>query len=166
MAPADIPTTAEQDRLADEVLSLLSVVFGEMSEAESGPKDFGTGIPLHRAETHAIRAIGRSEPRYVVELADDMSVTKGAMSQLVARLHRKGLVEKRPVPDDARATALYLTSLGRTAYLAHERFHARMSETMANYLGSGPQLTTRLSSIRDALRDLVGILEDHKRDTA
>jgi DNA-binding MarR family transcriptional regulator len=165
MERLEAPTTADQDHLIEEVLSLLSLVFEGMAGAESGPKDFGTGVPLHRAETHAIRAIGRDEPRYVVELAGDMGVTKGAMSQLVARLHGKGLVEKRPSPDDARATALYLTPLGRTAYLAHERFHARMNETLVDHLGTGPQLTTRLSSIRDALLDLNGILEDHARQT-
>ena len=43
------------------------------------------------------------------ELAARARLSKQTMTQLIVRLERDGLVERRPDPTDARATLIYLT---------------------------------------------------------
>jgi DNA-binding MarR family transcriptional regulator len=48
----------------------------------------------------------------VVELAQHLDVTKQAASQMVEDLVRRGYVDRRPHPDDARARLVVLTDKG------------------------------------------------------
>src|SRR3954471_14289003 len=48
----------------------------------------------------------------VVQLAEHLDVTKQAASQMVEDLAKKGYVERRPHPDDARARLVVLTDKG------------------------------------------------------
>ncbi|MYT72828.1 MarR family winged helix-turn-helix transcriptional regulator [Streptomyces sp. cg28] len=54
------------------------------------------------------------------ELAAHLGVTKQAASQLVDEMVRKGYVERRPHPHDARARLLVLTERGRACTRAAE----------------------------------------------
>ena len=60
-------------------------------------------------------------PRGMAELAREFGVEKAALTGLVDRAERHGLVERRAVPGDRRAISVALTPAGlRTA----TRFHA------------------------------------------
>jgi len=52
-------------------------------------------------------------PARVSALAQEVAVTQPTASDAVAALVRKGLIEKRPDPDDARAARLHPTPAGR-----------------------------------------------------
>ncbi len=52
-------------------------------------------------------------PARVTAVAEEIAVTQPTASDAVAALVRKGLVEKRPDPGDARATRLHTTPAGR-----------------------------------------------------
>lgn len=89
------------------------------------------------------------------ELAEHLGVTKQAASQLVEELVRKGYLERRPHPTDARARLVALTERGWActraadaaaadtvrpwiAALGPERFHALVTDLAAlNALGPG-----------------------------
>ena len=45
-------------------------------------------------------------------IADEMGMTRGAISKIVDRLAARGLVERRPLPSDGRAQILKLTAKG------------------------------------------------------
>lgn len=158
--------TAGEYREIEELLELFNRLMERVVAAESAPKEFDTGVPLHRSEIHTIQAIGQSESVNVVGLARQLGVTKGAVSQMVARLQRKGLVAKRASPDDARAVSLQLTALGKKGFSAHERFHSEMHAAVFECLGGGPALSPRLASIQSALLDLIQIVEAYERRTA
>lgn len=49
----------------------------------------------------------------MAELNRGILMTQGGLSKLVARLERRGLVERSPDPHDRRATCLMLTEQGR-----------------------------------------------------
>lgn len=57
-------------------------------------------------------------PTRVTSVAAELAVTQPTASDAVAALVRKGHVEKRPDPDDARATRLHATRTGRRAAAA------------------------------------------------
>jgi DNA-binding MarR family transcriptional regulator len=88
------------------------------------------------------------------ELAEHLGVSKQAASQLVEELVRKGYVERRPHPDDARARLVVLTERGWActraadeaaadtvapwiAALGPARFHALCAD-LARLAPSGP----------------------------
>ena len=69
-------------------------------------------------------------------LADDLLVTKGNVCGLIDRLVARGLVERRPDPEDRRANLLFLTAAG--AKLADEVIpaHEALIEEQMECLGA------------------------------
>jgi DNA-binding MarR family transcriptional regulator len=57
-------------------------------------------------------------------LCDDVLLTQAGISRLVDRLEGRGLVERRPDPDDARATRILLTEKGAAVQVSSGRMHA------------------------------------------
>ncbi|MET9503200.1 MarR family winged helix-turn-helix transcriptional regulator [Streptomyces sp. NPDC006259] len=73
----------------------------------------------------------------VTELAAHLGVTKQAASQLVDELVRKGYVERRPHPTDARARLVVLTGRGWECTRAAEEAAADAVRAWAEILGEG-----------------------------
>ncbi|MFF9063052.1 MarR family winged helix-turn-helix transcriptional regulator [Streptomyces sp. NPDC014882] len=71
----------------------------------------------------------------VTELAAHLGVTKQAASQFVDELVRKGYVERRPHPVDARARLIVLTERGRDCTRAAEEAAADAVRAWAEVLG-------------------------------
>ena len=71
----------------------------------------------------------------VTELAVHLGVTKQAASQLVEELARKGYVERRPHPRDARARLVVLTELGWACTRAAEEAAAEVVREWSGVLG-------------------------------
>ncbi|MEU9736328.1 MarR family winged helix-turn-helix transcriptional regulator [Streptomyces sp. NPDC048002] len=80
------------------------------------------------------------------ELAAHLGVTKQAASQLVDELARKGYVERRPHPGDARARLVVLTERGRACTRAAEEAMADAVRAWGELLGEG-----ELRALRDGL---------------
>jgi len=74
----------------------------------------------------------------VSALAARLSVTKQAAAQIVADMEARGLLLKRPDPDDGRARLLALTDRGRAVYGAARAFHRTFEERLLRELGDGP----------------------------
>ncbi|WP_062647118.1 MarR family winged helix-turn-helix transcriptional regulator [Streptomyces maremycinicus] len=71
----------------------------------------------------------------VTELGVHLGVTKQAASQLVEELVRKGYVERRPHPEDARARLIVLTERGWECTRAAEEAAAEAVRAWAAVLG-------------------------------
>ncbi|WP_208106098.1 MarR family transcriptional regulator [Streptomyces sp. GC420] len=69
------------------------------------------------------------------ELAEHLGTTKQAASQLVDELVRKGFVERRPHPDDARARLVVLTERGWECTRAAEAAAAEAVRPWVEVLG-------------------------------
>jgi DNA-binding MarR family transcriptional regulator len=80
-------------------------------------------IMLSVTELHTIVAIGDNEGINLMNLAKLKGVTKGASSQMVYKLVKKGLVIKKPSEHSDKEIQLFLTLLGRDVYKQHTRFH-------------------------------------------
>jgi DNA-binding MarR family transcriptional regulator len=79
-------------------------------------------------------------PRGMAELAREFGVEKAALTGLVDRAERHGLVERRAVPGDRRAISVALTPEGRRA---STRFHADVTAEL-------DQLTASLTAVERA----------------
>ena len=145
-------------------MDLLDQVMAKMGLQHSAPHDFDTGIPLYRAEIHTVRAIGENPGINVTALAGRMGVTKGAASQMISKLVKKGLVEKKDAEDNERETLLELTDLGLRGHRAHERFHMDMLEQVRTYFGdSFPEKIDMFITVLTDLNNLLDKLEEHKK---
>ncbi len=71
----------------------------------------------------------------VTDLAVHLGMTKQAASQLVEDLVRRGYVERRPHPDDARARLVVLTEPGWACTRAAEEAAAEVVGAWADVLG-------------------------------
>lgn len=71
----------------------------------------------------------------ITEIAEHLEVTKQAASQLVDELARKGYVEKRPRPSDARAKLVTLTASGWAATRAADEAAAEVIDQWRELIG-------------------------------
>ena len=121
----------------------------------SGKLDFG--ILLLLADQEFVRALrqataeqgyvdqGRSDgfvlrtlsagPTTISGLAERLEITKQGASQIVDDMERRGYVERRPDPTDARARLLQLTARGEAALQAARKFHQAYQRKLRWRLG-------------------------------
>jgi DNA-binding MarR family transcriptional regulator len=82
----------------------------------------------------------------VTEIAEHLGFTRQAASQIVDELERKGYVERRPHPDDARARLVVLTPQGWQCTRAAEASAVEAVQPWVEILGE-----ERLLALRDEL---------------
>jgi DNA-binding MarR family transcriptional regulator len=133
----------------DEVWSLLRTLFGQQrrqfliaaAEAQLQPAQAGALLQL-------------DAPRPMHELADLLACDNSNVTGLIDRLEARGLVVRRPGPDDRRVRHVVLTARGR-----------RLRERLLRTVGRPLEGFKRLSSseqrqlrdlLRHALEDLPG----------
>jgi DNA-binding MarR family transcriptional regulator len=109
-------------------------------------RDGGWGDLLPR-EYGVMYALSKdSEGLRITDLGKDALLTQAGISRLISRLEKRGLVERRDDPDDARACRIRLTVKGVEVQRGVGRAHARHVATA---------MTRALSPIQlETLRDL------------
>jgi DNA-binding MarR family transcriptional regulator len=83
------------------------------------------------------------------EIARRARLSKQTMTTMVRLCEREGLVERRPDPDDGRATRVHLTTKARRFQPAAERVLGVLEDEIERSLG-----VRRLAELRRALREL------------
>lgn len=83
------------------------------------------------------------------EIARRARLSKQTMTTMVRLCERDGLVERRPDPDDGRATRVHLTAKARQFQPAAERVLARLERDARRSLGE-----PRLAELRQSLKEL------------
>lgn len=112
----------------------LGKLFMQLQRLERHPHTYGDAGPLTPSEIHTIDAIGYDGEILMSELASRLGVTKGAVTQIYARLEAKELVKRSAHPDDSRAVLISLTEKGKNAYLAHEEVHLNFYKELSAQL--------------------------------
>lgn len=112
------------------ITGLMIRLVNKYNRLDSKALDFGTGDLLYPSEIHIIEAIGKNHGNTVNEICQKFGVTKGAISQIVYKLSKKGLVTKKRKPDFYKEIMLSLTAKGRKAFKGHENLHKLMDEDL------------------------------------
>jgi DNA-binding MarR family transcriptional regulator len=86
------------------------------------------------------------------ELARRARLSKQTMTALVRRLERDGLVQRRPDPDDARASRIYLTARSRRFEPVAAATLADLRRRVRRRLGNA-----RVDELEEALSELLTI---------
>ena len=123
-------------------LNLIRDILGEKQNSSrlfvqymTASRKYGSLDILHMREAHFIMAVGLGEGKTMSELAEQMSVTHGAVSQTASRLERKGYILRQRDGPDRRQILVTLTEQGREFYRSHLEYdNNRFSAIDREYL--------------------------------
>ncbi|MET7568321.1 MarR family transcriptional regulator [Streptomyces sp. NPDC005492] len=123
--------------------ALLSSIGLLVRRARQVPLVGGLTMP----ERSALSQLDRTGPTTSSALARDAQITAQAMGATLGALRTRGLVERRPDPDDGRRVVLSVTDAGRQA-LRNKR--NERAELLARALTSGAFTPTELEQLAAA----------------
>jgi DNA-binding MarR family transcriptional regulator len=127
-------------------------IMNKFNADEKKSIDYGTGNRLFRSEVHTIEAIGDNPDINVTDLALYLGVTKGAISQIVDKLIKKGLVNKVMATPGVNEVALSLTEKGMLVHKKHKEHHAEMYREIAQMMAHcSPEQVEFLKNIQDVV---------------
>lgn len=130
----------DPDEVASALLASISVLVRRVRQV---PVDGGLTMP----ERTALSQLERSGPTTSAALAREVQITAQAMGATLSVLRARGLVDRRPDPDDGRRMVLSVTEAGAQA-LRNKR-NAR-AELIAQALTSGAFTPTELEQLAAA----------------
>ena len=145
----------------DGILQKLEKVIVMTESMHTPSLSFGTGVLMHAKEIHTVQAIGRHSGINVTKLAEKAGVTKGAVSQTINKLVKKGLVRKTHLPGNDKEVVLELTDLGEIGFKNHEKFHMDTLNMAREYYGD--QLISKLEGINLAVDDIYTMLNEYEK---
>ena len=151
----------EITEIYEEILQKLERVITIMESMHTPSFSFGTGVLMHNKEIHTVQAIGRHSGINITKLAEHTGVTKGAVSQTINKLVRKGLVRKTHMPGNEKEVILELTVLGWVGFQNHEKFHMDTIDIARQYYGD--QLGSKLESINLSVDDIYKMLNEYEK---
>ena len=110
--------------------SLLTVIY-KFNENDKQTRYYGTDTLLFSSEIHMIRAIKEEEGIHITGLANKLGVTKGAVSQIVNKLDKKGFIKKETDLYNQSKLIIKLTPNGEIADANHVKLHKNF-DTLIN----------------------------------
>jgi DNA-binding MarR family transcriptional regulator len=103
-----------------------------------------------RSDGFVLRTLGAG-PRTISGLAERLEISKQGAGQIVDDMERRGYVERRPDPSDARAKLLHLTERGEAALSTARKFHQSYERRLRKRFGD-----EAIDTLRDVLTDMAG----------
>jgi DNA-binding MarR family transcriptional regulator len=140
---------------------LLAVVFKFM-EIDKKTRYYGTDVPLFYAEIHLIKAIKENEGIHITGLAQYLEVTKGAVSQMLMKLEKKGFVVKEKDPGNQSRFLLKLTPKGEVAHENHMRMHQEFDKLVNETLEKAKE--GEVQFLKRFFVDIMGKMENYKTE--
>ena len=126
------------DQIPHETMFKLMIQFlritKKFNELEKMSIDVGNGERLYPSEFHVIVAVGNDYEKTVTGLSKRFEITKGAVSQVVNKLHEKGFVNKERNKDYGKEIILSLTEKGQNAFKIQNGFHKKMEAEFVSHL--------------------------------
>ena len=145
----------------EKILQKIERMIIRMQSMHTPSLSFGTGVIMHPKEIHTVQAIGRYPKINITKLAEYTGVTKGAVSQTIKKLTRKGLVQRTHAPGNAKEVVLELTDPGWIGFRNHEKFHMDTYDIAQHCFGE--KLRNKLERIDYAADDINKILDEYEK---
>ena len=137
-------------------------IINKFKVLEKIPIDHGTGDLLYASEINTLEIIGKFPGITMTQLAQKRGVTKGAVSQVVAKLVKKQLVTKNQAPDNDKVLPLELTNAGEVAFENHEKFHEKYDSPMIEKLNG--MSVEQLDVVTDTFKMLESTIDNYLKD--
>ncbi|MFC1823945.1 MarR family winged helix-turn-helix transcriptional regulator [Thermodesulfobacteriota bacterium] len=109
-------------------------------------------VKLYPSEIHLINVIEEAQDINASKMAIRLGVTKGAVSQTLARLEKKGVLYKVKDPQNKNELTVHFTPLGKEILRHHRKARASLEKQYAKYFSDISQeekkvITTFLSKL-------------------
>jgi DNA-binding MarR family transcriptional regulator len=114
------------DEKVDSLIGSGIRILNKAYALEKKPVDIGHGVLLYPSEFHLIETVGKNPAENLTSIASYLGVTKGAISQMVKKVEKKGLIKKVRVPGNKKDIVLELTDFGKEAFEWHKSLHESM----------------------------------------
>ena len=109
----------KDDNISHAVLDLAE----EYIAQERKTRFYGTDTPIHYSEIHTLMFVVRYPGIHVLGLAERLEITKASASEIVQKIEKKGLIEKRVGEDKKSKLAIFPTEKGIAAHENHMKYH-------------------------------------------
>lgn len=120
-------------KLLRECISSAIVVNGFLNKS----RKYTVDDSLYMREVHFLVALEPKEQPTMSEMASQLNVTPGAVTQMVSRLEKKGYVIRSKASDDKRQTTVSLTEKGRILcdeHIAYDQMkYSYISDVLTGY---------------------------------
>lgn len=93
------------------------------------------GLSLYPSEIHLILIISE-KPTNATQMAEMLNVTKGAVSQTISRLEKKGILQKEKDPYYKNELTLTFTPLGKRVFDRYKQMRASMGSKLKEDISS------------------------------
>ncbi len=103
-------------------------IHNTLKTLEKIPGGFGIDKGLSISEIEFIKAIGRHPNINITELAEHLGITKGAVSQMTAKLDEKNLIQKGRNIGNQKEVRLNLTEKGAVNFQKAEEIYFEIFE--------------------------------------
>ena len=95
---------------------------------------YGTEAVFYHSERHMLDVMRDHPELNITDLARQMGVTKGAISQVVAKLEQKGAVERYKGTEDDKQVLVRLTQLGQIITTHHHEVNERTVQELSTFI--------------------------------
>ena len=85
-------------------------------------RDYGIGEIVNMVEVHTLTVIEENPGITATEVALEWNRTKGAVSQIIAKLEKRGLIRREKEAGNAKTVHLYVTDKGEFLSKAHKDY--------------------------------------------
>ncbi|MEY9970726.1 DNA-binding MarR family transcriptional regulator [Lysinibacillus sp. RC46] len=110
----------DKEKIFYELMETIYETSRLISSYENIPRKYGTEDELYMIEVHTLNLIGDQIKTTTSEIAEIKNCTKSAVSQMVDKLIKKGLVIKYRNLDNYREFHIELTPKGKIVYEYHK----------------------------------------------
>jgi DNA-binding MarR family transcriptional regulator len=123
-----------RENVSKEIIELFIRMVNKYNSLEKIPVRHGTRHNLYHSERHMLDKIGEHAGMNVTEFATAAGVTKGAISQMVSKLEKKGIVRRYKKSTNDKEVFLELTKTGQEAYRQHQEVNKETIKQLDNEL--------------------------------
>lgn len=123
----------------EQLIESFYQITGKINKQRNNLISFEGTEPLNTAAIHLIDVVGKHPEFNVTQIAEVLGNTKGAVSQMTAKLVHKGLIERRQSEANEKEITFVLTESGRAVYDGHEKLHAELYQRLEEILGEFSQ---------------------------
>ena len=144
-----------EEEVHDLSLQLLRIM-NKMKIYEQKAHDWGTGEILYSSEVNMIKTIAKYPDRNVTELAQMLGITKGAISQSINKLAKRGYLKKFRYEDNKKEVFLKLSEKGQIVFdNCEEHFQKELREFMNVFRGADREKIDFMMKVLNKLENIV-----------
>jgi DNA-binding MarR family transcriptional regulator len=126
----------KRKKATGEIEDLFIKMVNKYNALEKIPVKFKNVHDLYHSERHMIDKIGENPDMNITEFAESLGVTKGAVSQVVSKLERKGVVKRQKKSGSEKEVILHLTREGKELYEMHKKVNEESLLPLYNKLST------------------------------